>query len=216
MSVITLFTKKSPTIAGLEFDAVLEDTLEAEVEVTTFPIETGARAADHVIIHPFRWSLIGAMSDNPLKPELTDFIGAITNQVSDSGIASTVAGLSAGLLAGSSNTRSSTALRELLVLMVTAEPFTINAGDISLDNMVIVKISRTKNAANEGGLIFQADLQELPTLDTITTATALPNQSNLLEGDPAQTQATETINKGEIGLTAATASQTASAESVIL
>jgi len=196
MSVITLFTRKAPTIGGFEFDAVLEDTLTAEVEFTQYPIESGANATDHGIILPFRYSLIGAVSNNPLKPSLTDFTGALNEVIGVSGLLSTVFGLSAGFLAGSNDTRASETLNFLLSLMVSRTPFEVDAGDVQLTNMVITKIERAKDAANEGGLVFRADLQELPTLNT-TLGNTQPSQDELRAGDPAKSQIAALINKGE-------------------
>ena len=52
MSVISVFTSQAPTIGGYEFDAVLEDTLDASVQLTGYAIESGARVMDHRIIYP--------------------------------------------------------------------------------------------------------------------------------------------------------------------
>lgn len=194
MALLNIFTPTSPTIAGYEFDAVLEDTFEAEVELTGYTIELGARAVDHRIIKPFKWSIVGAVSNNPLSASVTDFTGALTNS---EGVLSTVASLSAGFLAGSDETRASSTLDFLISLMVVGEPFDIDAGDRQLTNMVIQRIRRTKDASNEGGLIFEADLQEYPTLST-TLSNNAPSLSELREGDPAYTQAVATVNAGQV------------------
>ena len=199
MSIVTLFTSKAPTIGALEFDAVLEDTFEASVEVPTYTIEAGAQVSDHRIIQPLRWSLIGAMSNNPLRLGAGDFVGALSNLADDSGLLAAVTGISAGLLAGSSQTRSSAALEELILLMVSGDPFDVSAGDIDLSNMVITDIRRVKNPTNENGLIFEAQLQELPTLETVTLTLLQPKQNQLRDGDPAKSQASAVIDKGEIG-----------------
>lgn len=194
MSIISIFTREAPTIAGRQFDAVLQDTFEANVELTEYVIELGARATDHRVILPFKWSIVGAVSNNPLRTNLTDFTGALPF---DSGVLSTIAGLSAGFLAGSSETRSSATLEFLIGLMTTGEPFDIDAGDIQLTNMVIARIRRTKDPENENGLIFEADLQEYPTLAT----TLSKNQPPLLQldkNDPACTQAVAPNNRGEV------------------
>tara|TARA_R110000772_G_scaffold109924_1_gene213284 strand:- start:2537 stop:3163 length:627 start_codon:yes stop_codon:yes gene_type:complete len=192
---------KSPTLNNIEFDAVLEDTFEASVELTGFEIELGARASDHRIIKPFKWSIVGAVSNTPLQAGVTDFAGGLLSNSLDSGVASTVAGLSAGFLAGSSETRSSAALDALLTLMTTGEPFDVDAGDIQLTNMVIGNIRRTKDASNEGGLIFEAELQEYPTLQT-TLSNNQPIASQLNQDDPSASQASAVNNRGEIrGLT---------------
>jgi len=197
MSIVTLFTSKAPTLAGYEFDAVLEDTFEASVVTTGYTLETGSRVADHRVIQPFKWRLTGAVSNNPLKVSVLDLTGGALSNVVDGGVASTVAGLSAGFLAGSEDTRASETLSFLLNLMVSGEPFDIDAGDIQLSNMIILDISRVKNSSNEGGLIFDAQLEEFPTLDTIFTE-GDPSQDQLHDGDPSKSQAAKDINKGEV------------------
>lgn len=198
MSVVTLFTRKAPTMAGLEFDAVLEDTFESSVVFTQFPIEAGANATDHGIIQPNRWTLTGAISNNPLQLSVTDFAGALSN-FAGSGALAGAAGLSAGFLSGSDDTRASDALSLLIEIKNARQPFDIDAGDITLTNMVITNITRTKNPANEGALVFVAELQELPTLDTVLSQ-GQPKQEELTEGDPAQSQASSLIDKGEQAL----------------
>jgi len=196
MSIVTLFTRTAPVIAGFEFDAVLEDNLNASVEFTQYPIESGANVTDHGIILPFRYQLIGAVSNNPLRPQLTDFTGALAEILGNSAIVNTVAGLSAGLLAGSADTRASETLNFLLSLMIARAPFDVDAGDIQLTNMVINNIERNKTPLNEGGLEFIADLQELPTLNT-TLGNTQPSQNELREGDVSQSQIAALVNKGE-------------------
>lgn len=200
MSVVTLFsrfTKNAPTISGIKFDAVLEDTLEASVEITQYPLEVGVNAADHIRILPFRWRLTGAISNNPLRPSVTDFTGLLSN-LGGGGVGATALGLDAGFLAGSDGTRASSALGFLIKLMTDRKPFDIDAGDIQLSNMVIESINRTKNPANEGGLIFEAQLQELPTLSTfVTESNAQPGQDQLLSTDPSASQAAAIVDKGE-------------------
>jgi hypothetical protein len=184
-------------MAGYEFDAVLEDTFEASVSLTGYTIELGARVSDHRIVNPFRWSIVGAVSNTPITASLTDFATGALSNFADSGIASTVAGLSAGFLAGSDETRSSSTLDFLITLMTVGEPFDIDAGDIQLTNMVIVNLRRTKDPTNEGGLIFEADLQEYNTLETKLVSNQ-PNQSKLNSDDPSSSQASAVTNRGEI------------------
>lgn len=215
MAIVTLFSTKSPTIAGLEFDAVLEDTYESDIEFTQYGVEVGANVADHGIIQPIRWRLTGAMSNNELRASATDFItGAVSSQFS--AVGAFTSGLSAGFLAGSADTRSSSTFRALQDLQIARQPFTIDAGDVTLVNMVIVSLRRTKTADNEGGLIFSCDLQELPTLDTVISRQSAPNQGDLSEDDPAQTQATSLIEKGEQALRDAGAAINAAIDEVLL
>lgn len=198
MSLVTLFTTKSPTLAGYEFDAVLEDTFEASVVTTGYTVETGSKVADNRVIQPFKWRLTGAVSNNPLTVSVLDIAGGlISNAIPGSGAVAGVAGLSAGFLAGSTDTRASDTLSFLVSLMTSGDPFDIDAGDIQLSNMTIADLSRVKNGGNEGGLIFTCQLDEYPTLDTIFTK-GDPNQNQLHDDDPSKSQCAKSINKGEI------------------
>lgn len=195
MSIINIFTKQAPTIAGYSFDAILEDSLDASVEWTTYPVETGVNINDHRIIQPVKWTMTGAISNNPLRVQLTDFLAGGLSNLTNNPYVATVAGLAAGFLAGSDETRSSTTLKFLMDLMVSGAPFDIDAGDIQLKNMAIARIGRTKTPENEQGLVFVAELVEIITLDRVPTS-GQPSQHQLRDGDPAKSGIAATINKG--------------------
>lgn len=199
MPVLNLFPKAPTFSVGggvISFDAVLEDTIEAEVIYPDFPLEIGANATDHGIIQPIKWSIRGAVSNNPLSVGVTELSGLITNFF-DPAAAIAVAGLTSAFLAGSNSTRAGSTLQLLLGLMFQRDPFDIDAGDIQLSNMVITNVSRTKTAQNETGLEFVAELKELPLISTVISSNQ-PGQSVLPVGDPAQTQATLLQEKGEV------------------
>ena len=147
-------------------------------------------------MQPFKWTLTGAVSNNPLKVQPTDFAAGLLSNLTDNPLVATVAGLSAGWLAGSDETRSSTTLQFLLTLMQSGDPFDIDAGDILLKNMVITRLSRTKEPRNENGLEFVAELQELIILDRIQRDDA-PSQDQLREGDPAESAVSRAVNRGQ-------------------
>lgn len=196
MSIINIFTRQAPTIAGYAFDAVLEDTFEANVTVTSYPVESGVRVSDHRILQPFKWTLSGAVSNNPLQIQATDFAGGLISNLTRNPLIAAVAGLSAGWLAGSDETRSSTTLQFLITLMQSGDPFDIDAGDIMLKNMVITRLSRTKEPRNENGLEFVAELQELITLDRIQR-NEQPSQEQLRPGDPSESAISRAVNRGQ-------------------
>jgi hypothetical protein len=214
VSIVQLFTKQAPTIAGYSFDAVLEDTFEATVEVTTYPIESGVRVSDHRILQPFKWSMVGAVSNNPLKVQLTDFLGGALSNLTNNPLVASIAGLSAGFLAGSDETRASTTLQFLILLMQSGDPFDIDAGDITLRNMVITRLSRTKDPSNENGLIFVADLQELITLERISFV-GPPAPDQLRDGDQSKSAITRAINRGQKMVADAKAAVTKQVDSVL-
>lgn len=196
MSIISLFTRQAPTIAGYQFDAVLEDTLDVSVEWTMYPVESGVNVNDHRIIQPVRWTMTGAVSNNPLKVQLTDFLAGGLSNLTNNPYVAAVAGLAAGFLAGSDETRASTTLEFLITLMRSGEPFAIDAGDIQLQNMVISRIGRTKDISNESGLIFVCEMQELITLDRLQTL-GQPSQMQLRDGDPTKSAVASVVKKGQ-------------------
>lgn len=198
MSILNILTRQSPKLAGYQFDAVLEDDLDASVELTRYPVESGVKVADHRIIQPIRYYIVGSISNNPLK--VFDLVGlaagGLSNLAGNNPYVAAVAGLSAGFLAGSQSTRASSALEFLLELLVAGLPFDVDAVDIQLKDMVLTRVSRTRDPENEGGLIFVAELQELIQLDRLVDKTQ-PSQDQLADGDPAKSGAAADANSGQ-------------------
>lgn len=196
MSIINLFTRSSPTIAGYSFDAVLEDNLDLSVELTSYPVESGVRVNDHRIINPIKYVLTGAVSNNPLRVLPTDFAGGLLSNLTNNPYVATALGLAASFLAGSAETRASTTLQSLIGLMITGDPFDIDAVDVQLTNMVITRISRTRDPETENGLVFVAELQELITLDRLPMV-GQPAPIQLADGDVAKSAITRIVRKGQ-------------------
>jgi hypothetical protein len=198
MSILSLFTRQSATIAGYQFDAVLEDSFEASIELTRYPVESGVKVADHRIINPLRYYITGAISNNPLKVfDLAGLAaGGLSNLAGNNPYVAAVAGLTAGFLAGSSGTRASSTLEFLMSLLTAGMPFDVDAVDIQLTNMVITRLYRDRGPENENGLIFVAELHELVQLDRLVDKTQ-PGQSQLADGDPAKSGAAAAMNSGQ-------------------
>lgn len=204
MSLINLLVKRGPQLGSLQFDAVLSDDLDASVDIVQYPIETGTPIADHIIYQPIRYTMTGAVSNNPLKVSITDFTGALTNLVDDNPFIAAGAGLFAGWLSGSNETRSSTTLNTLLDFMYSGQVFTVDTGEITLNNMVIRRIGRSKDPENENGLIFVAELQQIVTLDRVANGSQ-PAQYQLNSNDVSSTSISGLIERGYINMkTAAT------------
>lgn len=204
MSLINLLVKRGPQLGSLQFDAVLSDDLDASVDIVQYPIETGTPIADHIIYQPIRYTMTGAVSNNPLKVSITDFTGALTNLIDDNPFIAAGAGLFAGWLSGSNETRSSTTLNTLLDFMYSGQVFTVDTGEITLNNMVIQRIGRSKDPENENGLIFVAELQQIVTLDRVANGSQ-PAQYQLNSNDVSSTSISGLIERGYINVkTAAT------------
>lgn len=224
-----IFPKKSPMLNGFQFDATLEDTIEATVDLARYPIESGAKVHDHRILNPIRYFIVGSVGSQSLRPlidprdiNLEDLagiaIGAATNLFRDNPLIAMAGGLGIGFLAGSEQTRPSSALEFLLQLMYQGDPFTVDAVDRQLKNMVITKISRTRDPSNEEGLIAILELQELLTLDRIKEMQSeRPTPDQLIDGDPSQLSCSREYHRGQqIGKEPSVATATAVRESVII
>lgn len=199
MSLVTLLTREPPQICGYTFDAVLEDELEFGVEIPTYPIENGAEISDHRIILPAKYRIIIMMTNTPLSQSLLGFAGSmaggLVSNLTDNPVIAAVAGMSAGFLASSSSTRSSTALEQLIGIMEYGKPFDVQCGDITLKNMVITKITRRKTPENERGLEAVLDLQEYVSLDRITQEGA-PKHTQMRPNSAEAASCSAVVNKG--------------------
>lgn len=198
MSIVSILTRQSPTLAGYQFDAVLEDTFEASIELTRYPVESGVKVADHRIIQPMKYFMIGAVSNNPLKPiDVQGLVaGGLSTILRSNPLVATVAGLSAGFLSGTSDTRASSTLQLLMDLLVAGQPFDVDAVDIQLKDMVLTRLSRDRDPETENGLIFVAELQELVQLSRLSDFTQ-PTQDQLADGDPSKAGAAADTTRGQ-------------------
>lgn len=169
MPITTILTRNSEYLEYLELDAVLEETIEASAELTGYPAETGVQVVDQRVLQPIKWTMTGGLSNNPVRVRATDFTGLLSDLVDQAGAAGQFAlGAAAGFLSGPDETRASEALYTILNrLWAQGVTFDVQTGDITLLNMSVTKVTRTNSPDNEGALIFQVELQELPTLDRI-------------------------------------------------
>lgn len=216
-----ILPKKSPLVNSYAFDAVLEDTLEMSMELTRYPVESGVSINDHRIVNPTKYFIKGVYGSKPLKPlispatSISDLagiaIGAATNLLRKNPLVAAIGGLSAGFLAGSQATRASSALEYFVTLMRQGQPFNVDAVDVQLKNMVITKLSRTKDPSNEMGMILVLEIQEIITVDRINAnGSVAPSEDQLPMGDPARAACVKSVSGGlksaASGVTAAVAS----------
>lgn len=217
-SLVTLFTRDPPTIAGYTFDAILEDELEFSVQVPSYPIESGAEVSDHRIINPCRYRIVGLMTNTPLQQSLLGFAGSmaggLVSNLTSNPLVAAVAGLSAGFLASSDGTRASAALANLIAILEGAKPFDVVAGDITLKNMVAVRLTRRKTPENENGLEFVLELQEFIELERLT-ASGQPSHDQMQEGSPEQSSCAKAVEKGLTSVKEAGASAVAKVKDVV-
>ena len=200
MSILTLLTKKPPEIAGYTFDAVLEDELQFEAELPSYPVESGATIHDHRIIKPARYRIKVVLSNTPVSQSLLGFAGSmaggLVSNLTSNPLVAAVAGMSAGFLASTSGTRASAGLEHLVAVLEGAEPFDIECGDISLKNMLITKITRARDPSNEGALVAMLEVSEFISLDRLKKDGGQPSHTELDSKDLSASALSSTVNKG--------------------
>lgn len=124
------------SMGGLVFDAVFEETHEAELEVTDNPVETGVVVSDHAFMKPLKVTLSAGVSDTPLLLPSGDPFA------SDSG-------------------RSKRAYELLTELQKKAEPFDLQTGLKLYQNMICTSIRTSQDKDTSGALLFTAELREV-------------------------------------------------------
>lgn len=124
------------SMGGLVFDAVFEETHEADLEVTDNPVETGVVVSDHAFMKPLRVKISAGVSDTPLA--------AVTDDpfASDAG-------------------RSRRAFELLTELQKRAEPFDLQTGLKLYENMICTSIRTSQDKDSSGALLFTAELREV-------------------------------------------------------
>jgi hypothetical protein len=154
---------------GLAFDAVFQETHDAELEVTDNPVETGVIVSDHAYMKPLKITISAGVSDSPLHtPAGGDPFGA-----------------------GLAPSRSRQAFQMLLDLQKSAEPFSVQTGLKLYTNMVCTRISTSQDKDTGNVLVFEAQLREV-----ILSQTQLVNTPTRKAG-PTQRQASAKKQKGE-------------------
>lgn len=124
------------SMGGLVFDAVFEETHEAELEVTDNPVETGVVVSDHAYMKPLKLTLSAGVSDTPLVSVENDVFA------SDSG-------------------RSKKAYKLLTDLQKMAEPFSVLTGLKLYENMICTSVRTSQDKDSSGALMFSATLREV-------------------------------------------------------
>lgn len=124
------------SMGGLVFDAVFEETHEADLEVTDNPVETGVVVSDHAFMKPLRVKISAGVSDTPLAVVADDPFA------SDAG-------------------RSRRAFELLTELQRRAEPFDLQTGLKLYEHMVCTSIRTSQDKDSSGALLFTAELREV-------------------------------------------------------
>lgn len=220
MSLVGIFSKSRPSIDGLFFDALLEESSEQITDVTEYPLESGAIGNDHAVTRPLRLTMTVALSDNPVKAALASAsipdslsgiagplvgivggaaIGALGGAAAaGAGIAGSVLSRYAPGLVGSGELRSSGVLKTIREIQSSNSFITVVGAKEAYDNMMITNTRVQITKQNEGGLELVVEMRRLLVVDDELNQAIVA--ANLPPGDTASTQAQPEVNIGEAGL----------------
>lgn len=210
-SVVNIFKKDPPQVAGYSFDAILETRLRMGVDIPTYPIENGARISDHRVIKGFKYVIRGGIGNERLTSLKSAAIGlgaGLVSNLTDNPVVAAVSGMSAGFLASFGRTRPEAGLDKLIRILEGAEPFDVETGGFTLKNMLIKNITVEKNPTNENSLEFVMRLEEFISLDRLDKS-GQPSHKNMKEGSQEQSSCAKNTEKGSVNTkTASSGSQT--------
>lgn len=215
MSFVGLFTKSRPEIAGLFFDAIIEENDELTTDVTEFPIETGDVGHDHAVQRPLKLTMRVGVSDNPFRAARAaaadsglplagnlsglganlggTAIGAGLGQLggTSAGVAGVAAGAAnAGFAAGQDTTRSQSVLEEIRGIQRRNEIIEVVGAKTSYDRIMITGTRRETNKENEQSLELVVEMQEIMAVASPfeSDPTPAPNDEASTQGQPEQDQ----------------------------
>ena len=151
------------SMGGLVFDAVFEETHEAELEVTDNPVETGIVVSDHAFMKPLKVTLSAGVSDTPLKGWGGGYQiaqGALSGGGSGAGKDFWSRSATNDPFASDAG-RSKRAYELLTELQKRAEPFDLQTGLKLYKNMVCTSVRTSQDKDSSGALLFTAELREV-------------------------------------------------------
>lgn len=151
------------SMGGLVFDAVFEETHEAEMEVTDNPVETGIVVSDHAFMKPLKVTLSAGVTDTPLKGWGGGYQiaqGALSGGGSGAGKDFWSRNATNDPFASDAG-RSRRAYELLTELQKKAEPFDLQTGLKLYKNMVCTSIRTSQDKDSSSALLFTAELREV-------------------------------------------------------
>ena len=148
MAFENLFIRTQKSIGGIQLDAVISESHNNEVSLTTNPVELGADITDHAVIIPKKVNVVAQVSDTPLGI-------AAFGQIVD-----LVTGLF-GTSTGENLTRSNAAYNAMVQLQEAREPIDLQTRLRLYTNMMITNIKVQQDKTNSRIVSMNIDLQEV-------------------------------------------------------
>ncbi len=154
----TVLLRTGRNINGIIPDCVIEERHKDELELTQSPVEEGSPISDHAYLKPSELLMRVAWSDSKS-------LGSLVGTLATGGSFLTVDDV----------------YQQLLDLQGTLQPFSIETGKRSYDNMMLRSLQVVTNRESENSLMVEALFQEV-----IIVSTKVQSASSLQMGTPAK------------------------------
>ncbi len=168
-------------INEVAIDAILDEEINHEIQVTEHPVEVAARnrvlrgtVFDNAFLRPTAYRMRGVISDFPISWRLFD------NRYAN--------------IAG--ETRSLSAYQLLLKHFREVVPFTLITPFGDLENMLFRRLSCPRTPQTKHAIMFRAEIIEIQVV-VPDAVTGTRNQADV-EGEQAQTQGITEIDRGDV------------------
>lgn len=201
------------SVGSVQFDLLISESHSIEAQVTQHPLENGAVVSDHVRILPRKGSLVGFVTNHPLKPPseplpewFLDKVTTLGNPGILESLSRTFGGLTNSLGIGSKGptdadfanlprprNRALDTWNLLKGIVKDKEPVLISTGMERPKNVIITKVSTSHDKQDGESLRFQVEFQQI-SIVTLKEVEVLAATKPL---DP--TQGTAKANKGKVG-----------------
>lgn len=156
----------SKTLDTIQLDAIIRESNSSNIRLTQFPVESGATITDHAIIEPKKYQLIGSIANMRSIGSASPTSGFFGNDAR-------------------------TTYEELVQLQQQRTTFTVVAGLITYENLLIESISANQDKDTFNSLLFSATLVEI--LVAETESVNLPKKK---VNDGVKNRASSTVDEG--------------------
>jgi len=178
MALTTLLFKKEPgKIDKLELDVTIAENHAFNTTVTKFPIEKGANISDHIINDPVRLSMIGFITNSPVR-----IFGGVPQN------------LRAGLKAIPN--RAQNALFQLLALRDAKKLFTVVTGLKVYQDMFFESLVFPRDRTTGEALRFTSTLTSLSKAESAIIEAQNLDQGSTTAKENVKDLAPEKVDKG--------------------
>ena len=166
-------------IGGIEIDAVLSENHDSSLGITRNPVERGADITDHAYLMPKSCTLNAAISEYPFRGRGT-------------------------INAEPGGGRVQAAWEQLVELQESRKPFDIVTGFSLYENMLIERLSATRDDKTNNVLNFTADLVEVRLVTTSYSSEQIPSlkarDKSTLGDEGTKDRASPTEGRGDVSL----------------